>query len=129
MGKSATQGGWWHKYKMPFTRSVLVQATLVPRGNDRNVSGVCAGALIIVRGYEDTSPTAGLVLDSGIKLPQAARMVLHRIDPPVRVEAYHFAQMASVPAGVEGLLFQTTIALEVSPPWSHMEKGSYVTTN
>ena len=41
MGKSATKGGWWHKVKMPFTRSVLVTSRLVPRGNVANLSGAC----------------------------------------------------------------------------------------
>ena len=128
MGKSATEGGWWHKYKMPFERSVLVTATLVPRGDTgRNISGICHSTLAIVRGYEDTSPSAAITLPSGVTLPRAARMVLHSLDRAV--EAYGFAPLAVVPAGVEGLLFQTAISLEVSPPWSVMDNGKFRTTN
>jgi hypothetical protein len=129
MGKSATEGGWWHKFKMPFERSVLVTATLVPRGGDtgRNITGVCHGTLAIVRGFEDTSPSAALTLPSGVTLPRSARMVLHSLDSAVG--AYEFAPLAVVPAGVEGLLFQTAIALEVSPPWSVMDNGRFRTTN
>lgn len=130
MGKSATKGGWWHKIKMPFQRSVLVTSRLVPRGNIANLTGVCihGGTSAIIRGYEDTAPTAALTLPSGVTLPRAAKMVLHRLDN-VAVDAYHFAELAKLPAGVEGLLYLTTIGLEVSPPWSVMVDGKFKTTN
>jgi len=131
-GKSATKGGWWHKIKMPFQRSVLVTSRLVPRGNIANISGKCFkgafGTSAIIRGYEDTSPTAALTLPSGVTLPRAAKMRLHRLDD-VAVEAYDFAELAKLPAGVEGLLYLTAIGLEVSPPWSVMVTGKFHTTN
>ena len=30
MGKSGVTGAWWHAYPMPFERSVLVTAAMVP---------------------------------------------------------------------------------------------------
>ena len=81
-----------------------------------------------VRGYEDTAPSAALTLPSGFTLPRAAKMVLHRLDDEP-VEAYHFAELARLAPGVEGLMYQVTIGLEVSPPWSVMADGKFKTTN
>ena len=81
-----------------------------------------------VRGYEDTAPSAALTLPSGVTLPRAAKMVLHRLDDEP-VEAYHFAELARLAPGLEGLLYLVTIGLEVSPPWSVMAEGKFKTTN
>ena len=81
-----------------------------------------------MRGYEDTAPSAALTLPSGFTLPRAAKMVLHRLDDEP-VEPYHFAELARLAPGVEGLLYLVTIGLEVSPPWSVMADGKFKTTN
>jgi len=69
-----------------------------------------------VRGYEDTSPTAGLTLASGVTLPRGARLKLYRHEA-ARVEPYDFITLANISAGTEGLLYLTSIALETGPPY------------
>ena len=44
-------------------------------------------------------------------------MVLHKLEPAVKVDAYELLTLAAIPAGFEGLLFQNTIAIEATPPW------------
>ena len=132
MGKSATMGGWWHKHQLPFQRSLLVGASAVPRRNDSSFKGSppCASADFIVRGFEQTSPTAALTLPSGVVLPRAARMALARIEPAQRVEPYALAELATIPAGREGVVYLVSLALEASPPWgANSRTGRYTTRN
>ena len=135
MGKSATVGGWWNKHKLPFQRSVVVAASVVPRSTDsiHTRSGAppaCASADFIVRGYETTAPTAAVTLPSGVVLPKTARMGLARIEPARRIEAYALAELARFPAGHQGLVYLVNLALEASPPWgSNSAKGRYSTHN
>ena len=97
MGKSATMGGWWNKHQLPFERSVVVAAAVVPRsignGGGATLNDThgprCTGADFIVRGYESTAPTAAITLPSGVVLPKAARMGLARIEPAQRVRIYY----------------------------------------
>ena len=128
MGKSATRGGWWNKHQLPFEHSVVVSAAVVPRsshttgsaaaGNPGAGSGACTSVDFIVRGYETTASSAGLTLPSGVTLPRAARMGLARVEPAKRVEPFELAELASFPAGKEGVLYLVNLALETSPPWA-----------
>jgi hypothetical protein len=140
MGKGATMGGWWNKHKLPFQRSVVVAAAVVPRSaaaaaargasGTGDASAACTSADFIVRGYESTDPTAAITLPSGVVLPKTARMGLARIEPAKRVEAYQLAELAKIPAGRQGVLHLVNLALEASPPWgTNNVKGRYTTHN
>jgi hypothetical protein len=133
-------GGWWNKHKLPFQRSVVVAAAVVPRSaaaaaargasGTGDASAACTSADFIVRGYESTDPTAAITLPSGVVLPKTARMGLARIEPAKRVEAYQLAELAKIPAGRQGVLHLVNLALEASPPWgTNNVKGRYTTHN
>ena len=139
MGKSATMGGWWNKHKLPFQRSVVVAASVVPRRAAAGASSArgnnyaepaCTSADFIVRGYESAAPNAAVTLPSGVALPQTARMGLARIEPGQRVEAYQLAELARLPTGRQGVLHLVNLALETSPPWgTNSANGRYTTRN
>ena len=137
MGKSATTGGWWNKHKLPFTRTVVVAASVVPRSAAEAArlataggAAPCTAADFIVRGYETTAPNAAVALPSGVVLPSTARMGLARVEPAQRVEAHALAELAKIPAGRQGVIYLVNLALEASPPWgTDTANGRYTTQN
>eukprot|EP00698_Gefionella_okellyi_P016443 TRINITY_DN4700_c0_g2_i1.p1 TRINITY_DN4700_c0_g2~~TRINITY_DN4700_c0_g2_i1.p1 ORF type:complete len:336 (+),score=68.33 TRINITY_DN4700_c0_g2_i1:26-1009(+) len=96
-GKGARSGGWFHNYRIPFQKSVLITAQ-VPPGQP----GV--GYYVIVRGAENLP-----VVINEVQLPPTARMILQKINAWYKPLDYVY--IADIPAPASGLLFQHTLSI------------------
>lgn len=130
MGKGgvAQTSGWWHDHKVPFQSNILIRVAVISTINATATShpftanstgtakgGVPPGCLrglnAIVRGHETNN---SLTLSSGEPLPIDAKLKLHRIDSKV-FQPQDFVELVSLPAGVAGLMYMMTLALETRP--------------
>jgi hypothetical protein len=115
-GKSATVGGWWNTFPVPFEKSVLVKAR--PDAAD-TVSG-CIGGYINVRGTENLQ----LTLPGGlVPLPSSAR--LRATNWTIR-QPFEFVDVVSLPAGSRGVIFMVSLFVEAQPVGGVAAGGGYI---
>jgi hypothetical protein len=104
----------FHRIKVPFQKSVLVQARYAAEG--------CKESYFNVRGNERTGPGALVELPGYGPLPAAARLALHRIDN-ITYQPFEFAPIFNATAGLEGAIFLTALSLSAPafahPGWPH----------
>jgi hypothetical protein len=117
MGKAGPVGGWYHKYKVPFGRSLRAQIRLIS-GTD------CQYAYIQIRGHEVFNGEPGVVLPSGAALPRAARMQLQTINNATFAPLQQVA-LANVSRGMSAVLFMTTLATSTYPPMNNYIEGCF----
>jgi hypothetical protein len=117
MGKNAMTSAWYNYYRLPFSSSVRVTASLTARpGQPAPPAGTCGYAYVIVRGHEISSAaTAAIELPSGFKLPPTARMELQHTDTLAPLGDY--VPLANVSSGRQALLYMVTLGLTASPPF------------
>ena len=115
-GKNALVGGWWNQYQMPFSRSVVVNVSVVPRvGGPVPKPDACATPCVVVRGYERPATAPAVTLPSGFVVPSGARLELHATDKQVAHGS--FVPLLNISEGREAVLFGMGMGLEASPPW------------
>jgi hypothetical protein len=117
MGKAGPVGGWYHKYKIPFGRSLLAQIRLIN-------GTACQYAYIQIRGHEVFAGEPGVVLPSGAALPRAARMLLQTIENATFAPLQQVA-LANVSRGTSAVLYQATLATSTYPPGNNYIEGCF----
>lgn len=117
MGKAASQGGYYHKYKIPFGRSVIVTARTTTNSG-------CQYQYIMVRGYERSPHERGIVTSSGFEIPRSARMQL-QVLPETVFPPLQLVSIANVSAGFSALLMQTAVATSSSPIGNNYIEGCW----
>jgi hypothetical protein len=115
MGKNALISAWYNYYKLPFTRTVEVTASLAARAGMMPKTGTRVQLYCIVRGHEISAETPPLVLPSGLPLPPGVRMVLQKTDVVAKPNA--FVPLANFSKGQQGLIFKLGLGLTATPPW------------
>ncbi len=106
MGKTGAPSGIYNTYRIPFGRSVRVTAQL-PEGDQGNPR-----FWYIVRGTENLP-----VEVAGVRLPDTARLRLHKLEGYTAAPLEEFAMCDTSSAGV---LYQVTVAAE-SDHWQYLE--------
>jgi len=120
MGKAGPIGGFYNKFKIPFSVSLLAQIRLI-NGSD------CQYAYIQIRGHEVGPGDPGVVLPGGAALPRAARMVLQKIENST-FPALSQVALANVSRGMSAVLFLTTMATSTYPPQNNYIEGCFHVT-
>lgn len=116
-GKSAPVGGWWNTFPIPFYKSAVVKVRADPVDGDG-----CFGGYVNIRG------TVGMPLvlpQSGVALPQGTKMVLQKNPLAVR-QPLEYVDLAELPAGQKGMVFQTSWAVQTDPVGGSAAGGGYI---
>ena len=104
----------FHRIKVPFQSSVLVQARYSASG--------CKESYFNVRGTERIGPGSLVELPGYGPLPAAARLALHRIDN-VTFQPFELVPIFKAPAQQAGVIFLTALSLSAPafahPGWPH----------
>ena len=127
MGKNALTSGWFNYYKLPFSKSVEVTASLMPRPDTQPKNGACVQLYCIVRGHEVPNDKPAIILPSGLALPPTARMELYRTDIVAAPNA--FVPLANISQGKQGLIYKLGLGLTASPAWGNKHEHRLTVVN
>mmetsp|Transcript_29972 Transcript_29972/g.86021 ORF Transcript_29972/g.86021 Transcript_29972/m.86021 type:complete len:405 (+) Transcript_29972:82-1296(+) len=115
-GKSAPVGGWWNTFPIPFYKKIIVKVRA-----DKGDRG-CFSGYVSVRG----SIGGDLVLPgSNRPLPHGARLRLQRRSMRAHVPLAKVV-VARLPLGEQGLLLQTSWAVQAKPEGGARVGGGYI---
>jgi len=100
IGKTGQPSGIYNTYRIPFGKSVRVTAQLAP-GNEKNQR-----FWYIIRGVENLP-----VVFSGVRLPEAARLKLHKLE---NHQAKPLEEFSMIDSNSAGMLYQVTVAAQAA---------------
>merc|ERR1711934_474779 len=116
-GKTAPVGGWWHTFPVPFYKSIVITV------HADSVDGPgCFGGYVNIRG----TPGLPLVLpQSGLPLPLGTKLVLQASPISLR-QPLEFVTVGALPAGMRGVVFMTSWAVQATPVGGAAAGGGYI---